>query len=214
LSFKKTRLIPGKLPPTHIQEAFRDKIDQYITRARGGENELYFFDACHCIHNNTNGYEWQRRGKSGTKIAKTNSGRKRYNVIGALNVITKRPHVFLTEANCDQALICLYLESLRAQHPQPNKEIILILDNAPYNHSYEVGVQAKSYNIRLEFLPAYCPNLNLIERLWKLLKKKTKTNKHCEKFADFQKTILNFFENLETFHNELDSLLVPHFEII
>jgi len=136
------------------------------------------------------------------------------NVVGALNAIKKQPHVFLTEANCDQELICMYLESLRQQHPDKDQRIVLILDNAPYNHSYSVETTAKRLNIKLVFLPAYCPNLNLIERLWKFLKKKTKTNNYCEKFEDFQNTILRFFENLEIYRTELDSLLTPNFEIV
>jgi len=206
--------VPGKLPEAHVQEAFRDKLEGYLKRAQTQEIELYFFDPCHCMHNNVNGYEWQKKGKGGTKYIKANSGRQRLNVVGALNAITKKPYVFLTEANCDQRLICMYLKSLRKQHPDQAKQIVLILDNAPYNHSFSVSKIAKRLNTELEFLPAYCPNLNLIERLWKFLKKKTKTNNYCEKFADFQNTILQFFENIETFRDELDSLLTTNFEII
>jgi transposase len=206
--------VPGKIPKVEVQKRFRNKIDAYLEQAKGGEIHLYFFDPCHCIHNNVNGYEWQKKGKAGTKMVKANSGRQRLNVVGALNATTKEPYVFLTEANCNQELICMYLESLREQHPDVEKQIVLILDNAPYNHSYSVAETAKRFNIKLVFLPAYCPNLNLIERLWKFLKKKTKTNNYCEKFEDFQNGILHFFENLEIFRNELDSLLVPNFEII
>jgi len=205
--------VPGKVPDVETQRKFRDKIDQYLGQAQDGKIELYFFDPCHCVHNNINGYQWQKRGKAGTKVVKANSGRQRLNVVGALNAIRKKPHVFLTEANCDQVLICMYLESLREQHTD-NKTIVLILDNAPYNHSYTVEETAIRHNIELVFLPAYCPNLNLIERLWKFLKKKTKTNNYCEKFEDFQNAILHFFENIETYRNELDSLLNPKFDII
>jgi transposase len=184
-----------------------------VKQAKEGRVHLYFFDPSHNIHNNYNGYEWQEKGASGTKVVKANTGRRRLNVIGGLNATTLNPYVFLTEANCNKELVSMYLEGLRKQHPD-GKRIVLILDNAPYNHSYLVNDTAEKLNIKLEYLPPYCPNLNLIERLWKFLKKKVKTNNYCEHFEDFQNSILHFFENIQIYQQDLQSLLTLNFEII
>lgn len=205
--------MPGKLPSREEQEVFRDILQGYIEQALNSEIELYFFDPCHCVHNNHNGYQWQKKGKTGTKQIKANSGRDRVNVIGAINAITLKPYVYVTEANCDQEMICLYLEGLR-QQCKGNQKIVMVLDNAPYNHAYTVKDKAKILNIELVYLPPYCPNLNLIERLWKFLKKQVKTNNYCAKFDDFFDRIVSFFEDINQHKEKLKSLLTLNFEII
>jgi transposase len=175
---------------------------------------LYFFDPCHCIHNNINGYEWQIKGKTGTKQIHSNTGRKRINVIGGLHAITLKPYVILTEANCDTDVIILYMKELRKHHRDTKRPIVIILDNAKYNHNDAVKEEAKALDIQLEFLPAYCPHLNLIERLWKFLKKKVQTNEYYKEYQEFEEAIYNFFRNIQEYESELASLLTLNFEVI
>ncbi|MGY0408729.1 MAG: transposase [Polaribacter sp.] len=47
----------------------------------------------------------------------------------------------------------------------------------------------------MKFLPPYSPNLNIIERLWKILKKKVVYNKFYLQFDDFRKKVIEFLEN-------------------
>lgn len=206
-------MIPGKIPSEADQQAAIAEIDAYVERMKRGEIELYFFDPCHCIHNNLVGYEWQFKGEKQTKTIRSNTGRQRINVLGGLNVKNLKPYVLITEANCDSEAIMVYLEELRRFH-EDGKTIVLILDNAPYNQSYEVGEKARALNIELKYLPAYCPNLNLIERLWKFLKKKVRINNYCATFVDFEQAIYDFFKDITKFENELQKLLTLNFEII
>ena len=64
--------------------------------------------------------------------------------------------------------------------------ITLVLDNARYQHCALVMDLAKSLNIHLEFLPSYSPNLNLIERLWKFIKKQVLYGRHYATFLEFR----------------------------
>lgn len=64
------------------------------------------------------------------------------------------------------------------------------------------------------FLPSYSPNLNLIERLWKFIKKKILYNKYYEKFDVFKKTTLGFVEDIQQYKHELDSLLTNNFQLL
>ena len=68
------------------------------------------------------------------------------------------------------------LVNLRYDHP--DKEIFVILDNAGYQRSKWVQRSAELMGVILVFLPPYSPNLNLIERLWKFLRKKVVSNKY------------------------------------
>lgn len=206
-------MIPGKVPDKAVQEEFRDKIYGLMEKALANELELYFFDPCHMIHNNVNGYEWQEKGAAGTKAVPSNTGRKRLNIIGGLNAKTLEPCTVLTEANCDTDVITAYLDELKKANPNTER-IVVILDNASYNHNKKVKQKAKELGIELEFLPAYCPNLNLIERLWKFLKKKIRTNCYYEKFCDFEEAIFNFFKDIHLYSDELSKLLTLNFEIL
>jgi len=65
------------------------------------------------------------------------------------------------------------------------------------------------------FLPPYSsPNLNLIERLWRFLKKIVLYNQYYEKFLDFKVAILNFFENIKQYKLELQSLMTLKFRTL
>ena len=167
----------------------------------------------HQIHNNENDYCWQKVGASGTLLINSNSGRRRLNIIGALNPLTKRVTSFLSEANCDQDLMKVFLKEVRKDYRKA-KEIIIYLDNASYNRGKEVSERAKSLGITLKHLPSYSPNLNLIERLWRFFKKKVVKNFYHKDFETFFKGVCYFFWNIKEYQEELENLLTLNFEII
>ena len=80
--------------------------------------------------------------------------------------------------------------------------ITLVLDNARYQHCALVMDLAKSLNIHLLFLPSYSPNLNLIERLWKFIKKQVLYGKHYRTFQDFYGAIDGCLAKIPTDHRE------------
>jgi len=72
---------------------------------------------------------------------------------------------------------------------------------------------ASASRVELLFLPAYSPNLNLIERLWKHLKKSSLKNKHFKDFATFRAAIDTYLDNLDAnCKKELHSLLTLKFQ--
>ena len=160
-----------------------------------------------------NGYCWQEIGKEGTKIISSNTGRKRVTILGALNPISLNPTTIVTESNCDQEAIKILLEEIRKEYPKTDT-IHAILDNARYHYAKSVIEKAEELKIKLIFLPSYCPNLNLIERLWKFLKKKLKKNKFYNTFEKFIDAIYKFFKNISQYRKELKQLLTLNFEIV
>ena len=94
------------------------------------------------------------------------------------------------------------------------KKIVIILDNARYNHAKEVKILAEKLGIKLLFLPPYSPNLNLIERVWKFLKKILK-NKYKPNSTDFVEKINNTCWKFNSiFKEKLSSLLNNKIQII
>jgi len=87
------------------------------------------------------------------------------------------------------------------------------LSFAKYNRAYVVQEYAKELNTNIKYLPPYSPNLNLIERVWKFLKKKLK-NKYIEKFNDFKIWINDFCKNFDSYQDEISKLISNKIQII
>lgn len=95
----------------------------------------------------------------------------------------------------------------------PNDRLYVILDNAAYQRCRKVKLCAAELNINLIYLPPYSPNLNLIERLWKFLRRKVMANKYYTSFKCFFDTVKNFLTNAYiNFTSSLDTLLAFNFE--
>jgi transposase len=111
-------------------------------------------------------------------------------------------------------MIALF-DHLATRHPQAST-IHVVLDNASYNRSAAVKayLARDGCRIRLVYLPAYSPNLNLIERLWRFLKKKALWNRYYPTFAEFEAAIDGFFDRLGDWHQQLVSLVTDRFSFI
>ena len=155
---------------------------------------------------------WQPMGKEGTLVVHTNTGRKRINILGALNLRNLSTIFTLTEESCNSVRIVDFFMKIREEYL--GKRVVIVLDNARYNHARYTMTFVEWYNITLLFLPPYCPNISLIERVWKFSKKKLVHNTYYENFADFRDNACNFFDNIGQYHGELETLLARKFEII
>lgn len=142
---------------------------------------------------------------------KAPSGRKRFNVLGALNAITHEVITVTNDTYITAPQICKLLHKLADLGLAI--PITLVLDNARYQKCKVVQDFANSLGIELLYLPPYSPNLNLIERLWKFVKKKCLSAKYYEEFAQFSSAIANCLDEAHLKHKkELDSLLTLRFQ--
>lgn len=210
MSFKKTRLIPYAPPSVQVQEDFVEHLNEI---SNNEDNVLIFYDITHLEYQVKSTKNWQRKGVKHTKILKTNSSKKRINILGALDRKLKRFSFFLTEKSCNKELICDFLGQVKKTYNRTRKQLNLVLDKATYNTAHDTQDTAYELEIELEFLPTSCPNLNIIERLWKFLKKKVVNNKYYSSFQEFEQAVINFVQNIDDYE-ELDSLLTLNFEII
>ena len=118
----------------------------------------------------------------------------------------------ITEDKCNAEKVVEFIQKIRKKYL--DKNIIIVLDNAKYNHANYTTVYAELCGVELFFLPSYSPNLNLIERLWKFTKKKLVHNKYYEKFGQFVEKVKYHFENLGEHKKELVDILNKKFEIM
>ena len=128
---------------------------------------LYFVDAAHFVFGPFLGILWcfQRL------FVRVPSGRQRLNVLAALNAITHELVTVTNQSYINAQSVCELLSQLAMRHGQT--PITVVLDNARYQRCKLVQEWAERLGIELLFLPPYSPNLNLIERFWKFVKK------HC-----------------------------------
>ena len=175
------------------------------------EDQYYFVDAVHPTHNPVLGYSWSPRGQRPQVLS--NTGRKRLNILGAYNS-RKQAYVGFETTDTINALSMIRLiEQLETQ--QPAGRIILICDNARYNHARLVREHLQTTHSRVEllFLPAYSPNLNLIERLWGFMKERILQD-YYPSFDEFRQAICSFFSQLEDYADALLSLMTENFQIL
>jgi transposase len=140
------------------------------------------------------------------------AGRQRFNVLGAINALTHELVMVTNDTYITAESVCILLNKL--SNLKLDRPITLFLDNARYQRCALVIGKAASLDIELCFLPAYSPNLNLIERLWKFVKKQCLYSKYYSDFTAFKTAINQCLEETSTTHRvALDSLLALNFQL-
>ena len=175
--------MPAKADPEKQRVFYDSVLHPMMKLAINGKITLLFLDASHFVMGGDFlGYIY---GKV-RRFIKTYSGRSRYNVLGALNFVTKKMTVVTNDGYITALEVCEILRKIAVEYVET--PIYLILDNARYQKCKIVTDLALELGIHLTYIPPYSPNLNLIERLWKHVKGKLRT-RYYDQFDEFQLTI-------------------------
>lgn len=186
-SFKKPKGTPAKADPVK-QEAFIEVYAKLVAETPE-EEPILFGDGVHPTMATKLAYGWIRKGHD--KPIKTTASRTRMNLMGALNLESMEVSIDAYE-RLDSATMVCYFDRLRAAYPKAPK-VHLILDQGSYNVSTMTREAAKKRGIHLYYLPPYSPNLNPIERLWKVMNEHVRNNRFFESAKEFRQEIMNFF---------------------
>lgn len=177
--------------------------------AKNGLFKVFFADGVHLTYGYQGGYCWCRE----RKCVPSAYGRKRANLLGFMNAVTYETINVMNDSYLNSDSVCEGLEKLRKKYP--DESVYVILDNAAYQRCRKVKQKAEQLNINLIFLPPYSPNLNLIERLWKFLRKNILANKYYHCFQDFFHAVESFINTLHIrYFEQLSSLLSFNFELL
>ena len=153
-------------------------------------------------------YGWIAKGVR--KPEKMTACQKRVNLIAGINLADH--HVEYAEAKwINGESIEAFLKQLINAKPAA-KKIQIIWDNAGYHKSQAIRDFVETTNIELHFLPPYSPNLNPIERLWKIMHEQVTYNRYYPKFSDFTEGILNFFKHIELHQSTMLSRITDNFQ--
>jgi len=206
--YKKPKLVPGKADAQAQLEFLADY--EKLKEIKDKADKILFMDAVHPQHNPVMGSDWIKQGKDFQVCS--NTGRKRLNINGAVSLETLKMVMRYDDSINAQSTIELF-KQIEIEYPKAPK-ITVICDNARYYRSVLVREYLEDSRIELMFLPAYAPNLNLIERYWKYFKKTILYNQYYESFTEFKRACENFFENTDEHVPSLRSLLAENFQII
>ena len=213
LRWRKTGAIP--VPPKKTVEEhardqttfLREKLEPRLKQARRDRRQVYFVDAAHFVFAPFLGFLWC----AVRLFVRAASGRKRYNVLGALDAVTHRLIRVTNHSYINAESVCALLRAVA--QAGVGLPITLVLDNARYQKCAVVQALAKSLKIELLYLPGYSPNLNLIERLWRFLRKESLDSTYYEDFSQFTTAIDQCLDGLPTVHKgEMRTLLTHKFQ--
>lgn len=177
----------------------------------------YFVDAVHPVWGlQVLNYRWLLKGLR--FWVGVGGGRKRLNILGAwcpedYDYVDHRS----AEENVNGQTVIDLMISMHKRHPK-TKKFILYLDNARYFHAVMVREWVEQFRketgvkFELEYLPGYSPNLNLIERLWKFLKKTALSDWH-NTFAEMQAAVSSVLNHLDQYREELKTLMNENFQL-
>ena len=208
-TYKKPKLTPAK-PDPEAQKDFIELYEKVLNEASIEGDPVLFGDAVHPSQQTRPAYGWVRKGKE--KLIEVTSGRKRVNVMGAFN-LEKMSLVYKDYDTINGASAIDFLKKIEASYHN-NKRIHLIWDRAGYHISSEVAEYLKTSKIKVHFLPPRSPNLNAIERLWKIMHEHVSNNRVYTKFGDFKKALFEFFDStLPSIAHLLTSNITDNFRV-
>jgi transposase len=173
-----------------------------MNKAKAGKVKLFFVDASHFVMGGFSGVIWSKV----RRYVQTASGRQRYNVLGALDFITKKVETVTNNTYITATEVMALIDKLAVAYV--GFPIKLVMDNARYQHCKAVIDHAAAVGVELIFLPTYSPNLNLIERLWKFTKAEVLNAAYHSSFPSFMDAIDTCVHSTHTIHKKRIDLLI------
>ncbi len=188
-------------------EFLHDELTPRLEAAQAGNGHVFFVDAAHFVFGTFLCCLWSFVRLS----VRAASGRQRFNVLGAWNAVTRELTYVTNTTVVNTETMCELLRKIASQGLVG--PITLVLDNARYQRNAAVQALAAELGITLLFLPSYSPNLNLIERLWKFIKRRALYGRYHPNFADFQAAIQDTIDQLShSYAPQLASLMTLNFQ--
>jgi len=209
-SYKSPKGAPSKADVAK-QKEFIEIYEQLKESSAANDEPILFFDGVHPTMQTKVSHGWIMKGQD--KEIPTTASKTRMNVLGAINLDDMSIIAKEYESNINGASVVDFCNEIKEQYTD-EQVIHLILDQAGYNKAAGVREHAFQLGIHLHYLPAYSPNLNAIERLWKVMNEKTRNNVFFKTAKEFKSRMRRFFgEELPEILPNLRSRITDKFHI-
>jgi transposase len=207
--YLKSKATPAKADPEQQQKFKEEVLKPLLEDAKNKRKQVLFVDAAHFTHCVVLGFLWALA----QQIIPSAAGRRRFNVLGAINAINHQFFSICNETYIRSECLCALMTKIRQAYQE--LPVTLILDNARYQRCSLVLEFAKIINIELVYLPPYSPNLNIIERLWKFVRKQALSDRFFNDFSSFKNAICSCLEGIDTdYKTDMESLMTLNFQKI
>jgi len=208
-SYKHPKGVPHKFD-TEKQAVFIEEYEE-VKASLTDNDVLLFMDAVHPTQATKVSCGWIPTGVD--KIIKTTGSRTRLNIVGAIRLGHLSETITAQYKTVNGNSIMDFFEQTKAFYAD-KKRIHFVLDGAGYHRSQEVKDKAKALGITLHYLPPYSPNLNPIERLWKVMNEKVRNNRYFATAKEFRRKIDDFFDvTLPDIGANLDGRINDNFQL-
>lgn len=166
---------------------------------------LFYQDEAKVKRLPTKTFVWTRKGEQ--KVIPTKNDHKRFAVFGAFNPIDGQPHYRL-HPEIEKEGFELFIDQLKRNYDQKVRPLVIVLDNAPA-HGYrgQHGLIKAEEGVYFYFLPPYCPDLNLAERIWKDLRKRVTHNYLFETMEALKEAARRYMKYLQTMKSRVVSVM-------
>jgi len=209
-SYKKPKGVPHKFD-VEKQIEFIEHYETLKASLRDDEPVL-FMDAVHPTQATKITAGWIKKGVD--KPIETTGSRTRLNIVGAIRLGHLAEAIIDRYKTVNGESIVAFLERTRRFYHSSNT-IHLVLDGAGYHRSLQVVEAAEKLNIKLHYLPPYSPNLNPIERLWKVMNQHARNNHYFATTNAFRERIDRFFTTtLPDIADSLNSTINDNFQTL
>jgi transposase len=207
--YKKPKHVPSKLDEQK-QQNFIEYYNELKQNMDDSNSVIMFMDAVHPEYQSQAVYGWIPKGE--TKTLPTTNTQFRLHLNGAINLNTM--DIFTREYDTiDAKSIISFFKDLELANPF--KTIHIICDNGRSNKNKDIQQYLEASRIKIHYLPPYSPNLNAIERLWKIMREHVTYNKYYPVFTDFKDKIHEFFSTtIHEIGHVLKTRINDKFEIV
>jgi len=173
----------GQLKLTQRNRRHLKKIQEWM---KDSCIEVWAEDAVH--FQRASSRTWAPRGKQQHVLSAF--AREKIGLFGAISLATQRAPTF--NAETFHQFRCYLLQFTHGS-------ILLILDNAKYHRARKLNPFFTKYQTQLQraFLPPYSPELNPIERVWRITRRKVTHNRYFPSLEDLQEALVNQFAQWE-----------------
>lgn len=211
LSWKKCKKVLTKANPQK-RAAFVEQFQRLFEQMCDEKIRLVYVDESHFHQDLDLGYTWADVGKPLWRASSSPSLSARINWYGAYDFSEGQAFIW-HEGKCNGDHTRQFLQRLTAQWHESDRQLVIIWDGAPWHRSQAVRTQAEKLGIQLVQLPAYSPDLNPIEGLWKWMRKEV-TQHFCH--ASLQDLFLDckaFIDQINLDPDAMISRLWPRFDL-
>lgn len=208
--YKQPKGIPAKMDKAQ-QAAFIEEYTE-LKASMGADEVILFGDGVHPTQATKLSHGWIKKGTE--QQIKTTARRTRINLLGTIELGNLAKAITATYDTINAESIIDFMSLLRAQYITADT-LHWIIDGAGYHKAKIVQEKAKELNIQIHILPPYSPNLNPIERLWKVMNEEARNNEYFHSAKEFREKIDDFFKHtLPNIADSLNSRINDNFQTI